>query len=91
MGDYCEPGHEHGAGLGILGIHLNPDVRIILSAVMLDHTRAMYEAGASDLILLHVETARVCLEVLEAVERDELDDLREQALADLAHRQEMLA
>ena len=70
---------------------LNPRARVILSAETFERAREMYEAGADYVVLPRVETARAFLEVLEAVERGALDELRARALADLADRQEVLA
>ena len=69
---------------------LNPHARVVLSAETLDRARAMYAAGADYVLLPRVETARAFLDVLEASERGELDDLRARALADLADRKEVL-
>jgi voltage-gated potassium channel Kch len=70
---------------------LNPEARVVLSAETLERARAMYEAGADYVVLPRVETARAFLTILEAIERGELDVLRERALADLADRDEVLA
>jgi Kef-type K+ transport system membrane component KefB len=70
---------------------LNPRARVILSAETFERARAMYEAGADYVVLPRVEAARAFLEVLEALDRGELDRLRACALADLADHQEVLA
>ena len=64
--------------------------RVILSAETLERARTMYEAGADYVVLPRIETARAFLDVLEAIERGDLDDMRERALADLADRDEVL-
>jgi voltage-gated potassium channel Kch len=70
---------------------LNPDARVILSAETFERAREMYEAGADYVVLPRDATARRFLDVLEATERGELDDLRARALADLEDRTEVLA
>jgi hypothetical protein len=64
---------------------------VILSAEMLERGRAMYEAGADYVVLPRLETARAFLDILAAIERGDLDDPRQAALADLADREEVLA
>jgi Kef-type K+ transport system membrane component KefB len=71
--------------------HLNPQARVVLSAETLARARVMYEAGADYVVLPRVETARAFLDILEAIERGDLDVLRERALADLSDREEVLA
>jgi len=70
---------------------LNPSARVILTAETLEQARQMYDAGADYVVLPRVETARAFLEALEAIERGTVDDLRAQAIADLADRDEVLA
>ena len=70
---------------------LNPEAQVILSAETLERARAMYEAGADYVVLPRIETAGAYLDVLEAIERGDLDTLRERALTDLADREEVLA
>jgi hypothetical protein len=50
----------------------------------------MYAAGADYVILPRIETARAIVDVLDAIERGELDELRARALANLADRTEVL-
>jgi Kef-type K+ transport system membrane component KefB len=69
---------------------LNPEARVILSAETFERARAMYEAGADYVVMPRVETAKAFIEVLDAIERGELDELRDQALANLADRKEVL-
>ena len=69
---------------------LNPHARVILSAETLERARTMYEAGADYVVLPRIETARAFLDILEAIERGDLDVMRERALADLADRDEVL-
>jgi Kef-type K+ transport system membrane component KefB/voltage-gated potassium channel Kch len=70
---------------------LNPAARVILSAETLARARAMYEAGADYVVLPRVETAQAFAEVLAALGRGELDEMRARAVADLASRDEVLA
>jgi len=69
---------------------LNPGARVILTAETLERARQMYAEGADYVILPRIETARAILDVLDAIERGELDDLRARALANLADRNEVL-
>jgi Kef-type K+ transport system membrane component KefB/voltage-gated potassium channel Kch len=71
--------------------HLNPTARVILSAETIEAARRMYAAGADYVVLPRFETARAFLDVLETIERGELDDLRARARADLDDREEVLA
>jgi len=71
--------------------HLNPDARVILSAETLPRAREMYEAGADYVILPRLETARAYLDVLDALKKGELADLRARAMAELEDRNEVLA
>ena len=50
----------------------------------------LYEAGADYVVLPRLETARAFLEVLDAIELGQLDDLAAQARANLADRAEVL-
>jgi len=56
---------------------LNPRARVILTAETLERARQMYAEGADYVILPRIETARAILDVLDAIERGELDDLRD--------------
>ena len=70
---------------------INPEARVIVCAETLAQAREMYAAGADYVVLPRVETARAFLDVLDAVARGALDDLRARALADLGGREEVLA
>jgi voltage-gated potassium channel Kch len=69
---------------------LNPHARVILTAETIDRAKQMYAAGADYVILPRIETARAIVDVLDAIERGELDELRARALANLADRTEVL-
>lgn len=69
---------------------LNPQARVVLSAETLERARVMYEAGADYVVLPRMESARAFLEVLDAIERGELEDLRARAQTDLADRKEVM-
>lgn len=70
---------------------LNPNARVIVSAETLARAREMYAAGADYVVLPRAESARAFLDVVQALERGELEDLRARALAELADRDEILA
>jgi len=70
---------------------LNPRARVILSAETMARAREMYAAGADYVVLPRLETARAFADILAALGRGELDDLRRRALADLERRDEVLA
>jgi Kef-type K+ transport system membrane component KefB len=69
---------------------LNPHARVILTAETIERAHQMYAAGADYVILPRIETARAIVDVLDAIERGELDELRARALANLADRTEVL-
>jgi Trk K+ transport system NAD-binding subunit len=69
---------------------LNPKARVILTAETLERARQMYDAGADLVLLPRIQMARAIVDVLEAIKRGELDDLRARALANLADRAEVL-
>jgi voltage-gated potassium channel Kch len=69
---------------------LNPRARVILTAETLDRARQMYAEGADYVILPRIETAHAIVDVLDAIERGELDDLRARSIANLADRSEVL-
>ncbi|MEO8604446.1 MAG: cation:proton antiporter [bacterium] len=70
---------------------LNPAARVILCAETLDQARRIDAAGADYVVLPRVETARAFLDILLAVEKGLLDELRVRALAELSERDEVLA
>lgn len=70
---------------------INPGARVILSAETFERARAMYAAGADYVVLPRLETARAFADVLEALARGGLEDLRTRAIADLEGRDEVLA
>lgn len=70
---------------------LNPGARVILSAETLDGARALYAAGADYVVLPRNETAAAFAVALEALDDGRLDDLRAQALLELADREEVMA
>jgi Kef-type K+ transport system membrane component KefB len=70
---------------------INPDVRVIVCAETLEQARRMYAAGADYVVLPRVDSARAFLEVIAAIESGAIDQLRAQALADLAERDEVMA
>ena len=69
---------------------LNPHARVILTAETIDRARQMYDAGADYVILPRIETAQAIVDVLDAIQRGELDELRARSLANLADRSEVL-
>jgi Kef-type K+ transport system membrane component KefB len=72
-------------------LRLNPDARVIVCAETLEQARAMYAAGAAYVVLPRVESARAFLDVIDAIEREALEELRARAMSDLAARVEVMA
>lgn len=69
---------------------LNANARVILAAETLARARALYEAGADYVILPRDETAKAYEVALQALEEGRLDDLRSQAMQELADREEVM-
>lgn len=70
---------------------ITPHARVVVCAETLSQAREMYAAGAAYVVLPRLETARAFLAVLDAVAAGTLDALRDQAVADLEEREEVLA